>query len=111
MELLGHKDYIRVLMALEDEPLRFSQIQKALKLNPTQIDRALSFLRKGHWVIPHVGPAPAGRLFVEYRLGKRGMAFLSSFNTFSKDAERRMAALGSSEVAELRSLYLSAEGV
>lgn len=105
MELLGHKDYIRVLLTLEDKPLRFSQIQKALKLNPTQVDRALTFLRKGHWVIPHVAPTSAGRLLVEYRLGKRGTAFLRSFNAFSQDAQRRKVELGSSEVAELRSLY------
>lgn len=105
IEVLAHKDYIRVLAALEGKPLRFSQIKKALKLNPTQIDRALAFLRKGHWVIAHVAPAQAGRLFVEYRLGKRGAAFLRSFSAFSKDAGRRMAALGASEVAELQSLY------
>lgn len=105
IELLGHKDYIRVLLALEDKPLRFGALQRALKLNPTQIDRAMKFLRKGHWVIAHVAPGEGGRILVEYRLGKRGTAFLRSFGVFSKDAERRMAALGSSEVAELQSLY------
>ena len=105
MELLGHKDYIRVLLALEEKPLRFSQIQKALKLSPVQLDRALKFLRRGLWVIPHVDPGQGGRFFVQYRLGKRGTAFLRSFDVFSRDAQRRMAAIGSSEVAELRSLY------
>ena len=105
MELLGHKDYIRVLLALDDKPLRFSALQKALSLKPTQLDRALKSLRKGHWIIPHVAPTAGGRILVEYRLGKRGTAFLRSFNVFSKDAARRTAALGYSEVAELRSLY------
>jgi len=102
--LLGHKDYIRVLLALEEKPMRFNSIQKALKLNPTQLDRALKFLREGLWVVPHVAPSK-GRLLVEYRLGKRGKAFLESFHAFRQGAERRMDALGASEVAELKSLY------
>ena len=105
MDLLGHKDYIRVLLALEEGPLRFSALQRTLKLNPTQLDRALKALRKGHWIIPHVAPGEGGRILVEYRLAKRGTAFLQSFHVFSKDASRRMAALGTSEVAELKSLY------
>lgn len=105
MDLLAHKDYIRVLLALEDKPLRFSALEKALKLNPTQLDRALKFLRKGHWVIPHVDPGEGGRFFVSYRLSKRGIAFLRSFNAFSKEAQRSMASVGSSEVRELQSLY------
>ena len=105
MELLGHKDYIRVLAALENKPLRFSALQSALKLNPTQLDRALKFLRKGHLIIAHVAPAESGRILVAYRLAKRGTAFLRSFSVFSKDAERRMASLGSSAVAELQNLY------
>jgi DNA-binding HxlR family transcriptional regulator len=105
MELLGHKDYIRVLLALEEKPLRFSQIQKALKLSPVQIDRALKFLRRGLWVIPHAGPGDGGRFVVQYRLGRRGTAFLHSFGAFSRDAQRRVAAIGSSEVAELQGLY------
>lgn len=105
MELLGHKDYIRILLALERKPLRFSQIQKALGLNPAQIDRALSFLRKGLFIIPRTVPTAGNRLWVEYGLGKRGMAFLQSFKAFSADVKYRKAALGLSEVAELQSLY------
>lgn len=63
MELLKHTDYLRILMTLERGPLRFTEIQKTLKLNPTQVDRALTFLRKGLWIIPRTlraekGPIP-----------------------------------------------------
>ena len=106
MELLGHKDYLRVLLAVQRQPLRFVQIQKALGLNPAQVDRALKFLRKGLWIIPRTVPTESGRIPVEYILGKRGAAFLASFETFSADAQQRVSELGASEVAELQSLHL-----
>lgn len=105
MELLKHKDYVRALMALENKPLRFNQLQDALKLNPTQIDRALTFLRKGLWIIPRTMPGEGNRIVVEYSVGKRGEAFLESFKTFGAAAKKRKNALGHSEVAELQSLY------
>ena len=105
MELLKHKDYVRALMALENKPLRFNQLQNALKLNPTQIDRALQFLRKGLWIIPRTIPLGGNKIIVEYCVGKRGEAFLESFKTFGAAAEKRKNALGHSEVAELQGLY------
>ncbi len=105
MELLGHKDYIRILLAVEHKPLRFSHIQKSLRLNPTQVDRALTFLRKGLWIIPRTVPAQRSQLLIEYGLGERGAAFLQSFKAFSADVQRRKFALGPSEAAELQSLY------
>ena len=105
MELLKHKDYIRVLMALESKPLRFNRLQNVLKLNPTQVDRALNFLRKELWIIPRTIPSEGNRIIVEYSLGKRGEAFLQSFKTFGAAAEKRKSALGASEVAELQGLY------
>ena len=104
MELLKHKDYLRILMALERKPLRFTEIQRTLGLNPTQVDRALTFLRKGLWVIPKTLPTEKGPIRMEYSLGKRGAAFLESFESFRTQAERREAELGKSEVAELQSL-------
>ena len=104
MELLGHKDYLRILMAVEKKPLRFTEVQKALGLNPTQVDRALTFLRKGFWIIPKPLPAEKGPILVEYSLGKRGAAFLASWQSFRTQAERHEAELGKSEVAELQSL-------
>ena len=69
LDLLGHKDYLRILIALEAAPQRFTEIQKSLDLNPAQVDRALAFLRKGLWVVPKTLPAESGPLRVEYRLG------------------------------------------
>lgn len=105
MDLLKHKDYMRVLAAMENKPLRFGQLQKLLGLNPTQIDRALNFLRKGLYVVPHTLPTEGGRIMVEYRLGKRGAAFLESYKSFEVAAIKRKAALGLSEVAELQSIH------
>ena len=104
MELLKHRDYLRILMALERKPLRFTEIQKTLELNPTQVDRALAFLRKGLWIIAKTLPMEKGPIRVEYNLGKRGEAFLESFESFRSQAGRRAAALGKAEVAELQSL-------
>ncbi|MDE2143208.1 MAG: ArsR family transcriptional regulator [Elusimicrobia bacterium] len=104
MELLGHKDYLRILMALEKKSLRFTEIQKILGLNPAQVDRALAFLRKGLWIIPQTLPTEKGPIRVEYGLGKRGAAFLTSWQSFRAQAERHEAELGKSEVAELHSL-------
>jgi DNA-binding HxlR family transcriptional regulator len=104
MELLGHKDYLRILMAVDKKPLRFTEVQKALGLNPTQVDRALTFLRKGFWIVPKTLPAEKGPVRIEYSLGKRGAAFLASWQSFRTQAERHEAELGKSEVAELQSL-------
>ncbi len=105
IDLLGHKDYIRVLATLYRKPMYFSQIQRALNLNPVQVDRALRFLRKGLWIVPRTAPTERGRIMVEYSLGKRGAAFLKSFKMFSDDVMKHRVSLGSAEVAELQSLY------
>lgn len=104
IELFGHRDYLRILLAVQRRPLRFGQIQKALGLNPAQVDRALRFLRKGLWIIPRTVRTQKGPILVEYSLGKRGAAFLEAFKVFRADVKRRKAELGPSEVAELQSL-------
>ena len=105
LELLRHKDYVRALVALQDKPLRFNQLQHALKLNPVQVHRALQFLRKGLWIIPRTLPTEGKRITVEYRIGTRGEAFLESFKSFSAAAEKRKEALGPALVAELQAFY------
>ena len=104
IELLGQRDYLRILLLLEKKALRFSEIQKALDLNPTQVNRALSFLRTGLWVVPKTIPSRKGPIRLEYRLGKRGAAFLSSFQSFCTQAKRREADIGKAEIAELQNL-------
>ncbi len=103
MELFAHRDYVRILSSIRRKPKRFSQLQKELGLNPAQVHRALKFLRKGLFIVPRVEPSTKGRLLVEYEVGKRGTAFLLSFDAFSHDALRRRAALGDSVTQELAS--------
>lgn len=104
MQLLGHKDYLRILLALERKPLRFTEIQNNLELNPAQVDRAVRFLSKGLWIIPATSRAPGKKIRVQYSLGRRGEAFLKTFESFRTEARRRKADIGESEVAELQSL-------
>lgn len=104
LELLAHKDYLRILLALEDAPRRFSELQKVLGLNPAQVDRGLKFLRKGLWVLPRTLPSERGPIRVEYELGKRGKAFLRSFERFRSDLERQAPQIGPAEVEELQRL-------
>ncbi len=105
MELLGHKDYVRILLAVQRKPLRFGEIQKNLRLNPAQVDRALKYLRKGLWILSRTVPGEGSRISVLYTLGKRGEAFLASFEAFSEEARRQKTPLGHSVVAELQSLH------
>ena len=104
LEILKHPDYVRILLALKRKPLRFTEIQRILELNPTQVDRALGFLRKGLWIIASTVPARRGKISAQYVLGKKGEAFLESFESFLSEAERRKNRIGKSEIAELQSL-------
>ena len=104
LELLAHKDYLRILIALEGAPRRFSELEKALGLNPTQVDRGLKFLREGLWVVPRTIPSERGPIRVEYELGKRGKAFLRSFERFRADVERQAPQIGATAVEELQRL-------
>lgn len=104
MDLLAHKNYLRILQAVQRKPMRFGEIQEELELNPTQVDRAMKYLRKGLWVVPVVAPSEKGRLLVEYKIGKRGAALLRSFKVFSDEASQHQAELGADAVAELQGL-------
>lgn len=109
MELLGNKDYLRVLAAIRAKgSLRFSQIEKLLNLNPARVDRALKFLRKGLCIVPHTiaTPTRGERVLVEYRLGKRGAASLEVLDGLAMSVQKRSRALGRSEVEELQQLAL-----
>lgn len=106
MDLMGHKDYIRILLTLRKKGgLRFGQIEDSLGLNPAQVDRALKFLSQGLWINAHRLSAEKGRSQLEYSLGKRGAEFLEVFANFTADIYRRKDALGPAEVKEFRDLY------
>jgi DNA-binding HxlR family transcriptional regulator len=109
-ELMGHKDYLRILLTLRKKGgLRFGQIESSLELNPAQVDRALKFLRKGSWINTHALPAEKGRGQTEYSLGKRGASFLEAFSAFTADIYRRKSELGPAGVAEFQDLYRQGE--
>lgn len=109
-DLIGHKDYIRVLQVLHSRgSLRFGQIENLLNLNPVQVDRALKFLRKESLISNNILQTEKGRGQIEYCLARRGTAFLEVFASFSVDIYRRRGELGLSEVAEFRALYLPDE--
>lgn len=104
-ELFRHPDYLHILFTLRKHAgLRFNQIQKTLDLNPAEVNRALKFLRKGMWIVPHTLPTQGDRLYVEYSLGKRGLAFLELFDSFVAGAKQKSAVLGSAEIKELQLL-------
>jgi|SRR3989339_1946099 len=108
MELLGHEDYLRILLALHKKGgLRFGQIENLLDLNPARIDRALKFLFKGFWINTHTLQTEKGRKQTEYRLKRRGVAFLEAFTAFTKDIHQRKNELGPAEVAKFQGLYRS----
>ena len=106
-ELLGHKDYLRILLALrKHKGLRFSEIKKELKLNPNQVNRALEYLQEGLWVIARAVPTEGGRTLAQYELSKRAECFLNDIVDPLRDAVRKnVVALGSKELQEVQSLY------
>lgn len=102
--LLTHPDYLRVLSLLREKgPLRFREIERALGANPSQVDRALKFLRGGLWILPET-EASGPRILVRYSLGKRGGAFLASFDAMVRTAEKHRGILGDQAVDELAAL-------
>lgn len=101
-DLLGHEDYLRVLRVLERRSLRFTDIQRSLKLNPTQVDRAITFLKKALLIVPETMPAKTGPIRVQYRLGRRGKVVLKAIDSLVKVLRRQPEF--ASEVAELQSL-------
>ena len=101
-DLLGHEDYLRVLRVLERRSLRFTDIQRSLRLKPTQVDRAITFLKKALLIVPETMPAETGPIRVQYRLGRRGKGVLKAIDSLVKVLRRQPEF--ASEVAELQSL-------
>jgi len=84
--------------------LRFSQIQKRLKLNPTEVNRAVKFLRNGLWIVPRTLPAKGIVSSLNIAWGNAEGLFLELFDSFVVAAARRSADLGAAEVKELQYL-------
>jgi DNA-binding HxlR family transcriptional regulator len=107
VEIMGRPAYVRVLLLLRKQgPLRFTEIQKILELNPKTIDGALKDLRRGLWIVPMTGEeAPGGRILVQYDLSKRGHALIELLDGVHEAARRRQRTLGSDAVKELDALF------
>ncbi len=103
IELLAHDDYLRVLNALERKGLRFTEVQRSLKLNPARVDRAITFLKKARLIVPETIPAEKGPILVRYRLARRGSIFLKAFGSFVETL-RSKPEFGDSEVADFHHL-------
>lgn len=106
LELIGKEHTLRVLLALRaaDAPQRFSELEKALDVNPAQLDRALKWLQERVFVLATTVPKPRGPVVVAYALSKRGRAFLEAFDTFVTGVEERRAVLGEKSVRDLEAL-------
>ena len=105
VDLIGKEHTLRVLFALRARgPRRFGELEAALGVNPTQLDRSLKWLRDRMYVFAETIPAAHGRILVSYELGKRGRAFLEAFDSFLAEADRRRRILGEKTVKELEAL-------
>jgi len=106
LELLGKEHPLRVLLALRaaDAPLRFGELERALELNPAQLDRALKWLHERVYVVPTTVPKTRGPIHVTYAISKRGSAFLEAFDSFVLGIEKRRTVLGEKSVRDLEAL-------
>lgn len=99
--------HLRVMLALRSAgPRRFRELETGLSLNPAQLDRVLGFLLDGLWVIATTLPETARgrRVLVDYRLSRRGEAFLDAFDAFARAARERRPLLGAEAMRELDAL-------
>lgn len=105
MELLAHKDYLRVLHAIARGPVRFHRLQEDLALHPPQLARALKFLTAGKFI--STGPAETETSFrpVVYDLTARGEAMRAAFMIFATSVNRRRSELGAKAFEDVQSCW------
>ena len=101
-ELLAHNDYVRMLNALERQPMRFGRLQDELKLHPPQVTRALKFLCETKLVASELADTATGLPLFVYVLTDRGAAFQEAFRTFVLALNRRRTRLGSDALVDVR---------
>lgn len=105
VELIGKEHTLRVLFELRSHGAqRFGELEKALGVNPTQLDRALKWLRERMYVLATTVPKKTGPIAVTYDLSKRGEAFLEAFDSFLREADERRGVLGEKSVRDLKAL-------
>ena len=105
MELIGKGHPLRVLLHLRAHgPQRFGEMEKALDVNPAQLDRSLKWLHERLYVLPSTLPGKGRGVLVAYALSRRGQAFLEAFDSFVQKADENRAVLGGKSVDELHAL-------
>jgi DNA-binding MarR family transcriptional regulator len=105
IELLNHRDPLRVLLTLYQRGgLRFNQIQTLLNLNPAQVDRALKFLCKNLWIKASQARGSV-RGQAEYRIEKRGEALAEAFTVFAADIRGKKKEFSPIEVLKFQRFY------
>jgi DNA-binding HxlR family transcriptional regulator len=105
MELMAHKDYLRILHAVEKRSMRFGALQRELNLNPTQVDRAVKFLSSGGWISCRLADTAAGPPVMVYALTDRGTAMLEVFMAFARAVNQRRARLGRGAFVDVRDCW------
>src|SRR5207302_9434291 len=102
VELIGKEHTLRALFALRATgPQRFGELEKALDVNPAQLDRALKWLQERLYILATTTPKRGRSIVAMYELGQRGAAFLDGFDSFVHGADQRRDALGARPVREL----------
>ena len=105
VDLIGKEHTLRVLFALRGhKPQRFGELERRLKINPAQLDRALKWLQERAYVLASTIPGDRGPIYVQYELSKRGRAFLDAFDEFLQGADARRGLLGDKPVRDLEAL-------
>lgn len=104
--VLGNPNHVRLLRLLDDsEPLRFNEIQDRLDLGPSEVTRALDVLKQDLWILPETIPTNGDRVFLEWRLSKRGRALVDAWDTFHQTIRARRRSLGDDVVREFEAVY------
>src|SRR4030067_2092914 len=92
VELIGKQHTLRVLFTLRvTGPQRFGELQKALGMNPAQLDRALKWLQERVYILAKTMPKRGHSVVVTYELGRRGGAFPDAFDSFAHSPHNRRA--------------------
>lgn len=100
-DLLNHKNLLRILLTLYQRGgLRFGQIQDLLKLNPSQVNRALKFLYKNRWV-----KMCKSKGYTEYRIEKRSEVLAEAFTVFAADIRKKGKEFNPTEIIEFQRFY------
>lgn len=103
---MGNPNHIRLLRLLRDEaPLRFNEVQDRLRIGPSEVTRALDLLKQDLWILPETIPTKGDRVFLEWRLSKRGQALVDAWEAFRQTVRRRQATLGEDVVRDFEAVY------